>query len=120
VKGAANQAEFVLDKLRTNIGRTTEVFHDAGPSRQNDLAFSEDNDINRTVSREHAHILRTPKTGEYRIVNDRTYKGEDNCGIWIVRNGLSQAVHRSTRGTLLQDGDEIHLGNAVLRFLFDA
>ncbi len=120
VKGAASRAEFVLDKPRTNIGRTAEVFHDAGPSRLNDLAFSEDNEINRTVSREHAHIVRAPKTSEYRIINDRSYKGEENCGIWIVRDGLSQPVHRSVRGTLLQDGDEIHLGSAVLRFLFGA
>ena len=116
VNGTAGRAEFLLDKPRTNIGRTAEVFHDAGPSRHNDLVFSEDNEINRTVSREHAHILRAAKTCEYRIVNDRTYKGEENCGIWIVRNGLSQAVHRSARGTLLQDGDEIHLGSAVVRF----
>lgn len=120
VKGAANCPEFVLDKLRTNVGRTAEVFHDAGPSRHNDLVFSEDNEINRTVSREHAHILRAAKTGEYRIVNDRTYKGEENCGIWIVREGLSQAVHRSARGTLLRDGDEIHLGSAVLHFSLSA
>ena len=119
-KGSANHSEMLLDKPRTNIGRTAEVFHAAGPARQNDLAFSEENEINRTVSREHAHILRAPKTGEYRIVNDRIYKGEENCGIWIVRDGLSQAVHRSTRGTLLQDGDEIHLGSAVMHFLVGA
>lgn len=117
VKGTANHSELVLDKPRINIGRTAEVFHTAGPARQNDLAFSEDNEINRTVSREHAHIVRTRKGDEYRIINDRSYKGEENCGIWIVRDGLSQAVHRSTRGTLLLVGDEIHLGSAVLRFL---
>lgn len=117
VKGTANHSELMLDKPRVNMGRTAEVFHTAGPARQNDLAFSEDNEINRTVSREHAHITRAAKTNEYRIVNDRAYKGEENCGIWIVRDGLSQAVHRSARGTLLQNGDEIHLGSAVLRFL---
>ncbi len=114
--GAANQSEFSLEKLRTNIGRTADVFRGSGPSRRNDLAFSEDSDINRTVSREHAHILFSQKTGEYRIINDRSYKGDANCGIWIVRDGLSQPVHRGTRGTLLRPGDEIHLGNAVLRF----
>ncbi len=117
VHGAASQAELTLEKARTNIGRTAEVFRAAGPSRQNDLAFSEDNEINRTVSREHAHIVRSIKTGEYRIINDRSYKGEENCGIWIVRAGLSQAVHRGARGTVLQSGDEIHLGSAVMRFI---
>jgi FHA domain len=116
VSGSANQQEIVLSKVRTNIGRTAEVFREAGPSRRNDLAFSEDNEINRTVSREHAHILYSQKTGEYRIINDRWYKGDKNCGIWIVRDALSQPVHRGARGTLLKPGDEIHLGSAVLRF----
>jgi hypothetical protein len=117
--GTANENELVLSKARTNIGRTAEVYRQEGPSRRNDLAFTEDNEINRTVSREHAHILYSQKSGEYRIFNDRWYKGQANCGIWIVRDGLSQPVHRSTRGTLLQPGDEIHLGNAVLRFHAD-
>jgi hypothetical protein len=119
VHGTANHAELMLEKSRTNIGRTAEVFHTTGPSRHNDLAFSEENEVNRTVSREHAHIVRS-KTGEYRLMNDRAYKGEENCGIWVVRDGLSQAVHRSTRGTLLKSGDEIHLGSAVMRFLAGA
>lgn len=116
VQGTANQAELPLEKLRTNIGRTAEVYRGTGPSRRNDLAFSEDSEINRSVSREHAHVLYSQKTGEYRIFNDRAYKGDANCGLWIVRDGLSQPVHRGTRGTALKSGDEIHLGSAVLRF----
>jgi len=33
-----------------------------------------------------------------------------------VRDGLSQEVHRTARGTKLQSGDEIHFGKAVVRF----
>jgi len=117
LQGTADHPEVVLERSRTNIGRTAEVFRTAGPSRKNDLAFSEDSEINRTVSREHAHILYSAKSGEYRLINDRSYKGEENCGIWIVRDGLSQPVHRSARGTVLKPGDEIHLGGAVMRFL---
>ncbi len=116
MNGTANQREISLEKVRTNIGRTAEVYRGSGPSRRNDLAFTEDNDTNRTVSREHAHILYSNKTGEYRLLNDRSYKGDANCALWIVRDGLSQPVHRGTRGTLLKPGDEIHLGNAVLKF----
>ncbi|MGA8030745.1 MAG: FHA domain-containing protein [Bryobacteraceae bacterium] len=116
IHGTANHSQISLDKARINIGRTAEVYRAAGPSRRNDLAFSEDNEINRTVSREHAHILYSQKTGEYRLINDRSYKGEANCGIWIVREGLSQPVHRSARGTVLKNGDEVHLGTAVIRF----
>lgn len=114
--GKANLAELVLEKTRTNIGRTAEVYTAAGPLRRNDLAFTEENPINQTVSREHAHIVLSQKSGEYRIFNDRAYRGNANCGLWIVRDGLSQPVHRSARGVLLKPGDEIHLGTAVLRF----
>src|SRR6185437_10378840 len=114
--GKANLAELVLEKARTNIGRTAEIYSASGPLRRNDLAFTEENAINQTVSREHAHITLSQKSGEYRIFNDRAYRGDANCGLWIVRDGLSQPVHRSARGVLLKPGDEIHLGTAVLRF----
>lgn len=122
-QGNANIDEIPLDKPRVNIGRTVDVFRAEGPSRRNDLAFSEDNEINRSVSREHAHVVWEKKTGEYRIVNDRWYetgpKAVANCGLWIIREGLSQPVHRNTRGSVLKPGDEIHLGRAILLFVRD-
>ena len=118
--GTANKSEIPLQKARTNIGRLTDVYKAEGLSRRNDLAFAEDNPINRTVSREHAHIVHDKKTGEYRLFNDRWYtrgnKAENNCGLWIVRDGMGQEVHRDTRGTRLLPGDEIHLGKAVVKF----
>lgn len=120
VAGSANKTEVPLHKARINIGRLVDVYKSEGLSRRNDLAFAEDNPINRTVSREHAHILHEKKTGEYRLFNDRWYqrgdKRESNCGLWIVRDGMGQEVHRDTRGTRLLPGDEIHLGKAVLKF----
>jgi hypothetical protein len=120
VTGAANKPEIALQKARTNIGRLVDVYKSEGLSRRNDLAFAEDNPVNRTVSREHAHILHDKKTGEYRLFNDRWYKrgakAESNCGLWIIRDGMGQEVHRDTRGTRLLPGDEIHLGRVVLRF----
>jgi pSer/pThr/pTyr-binding forkhead associated (FHA) protein len=120
LKGTANRKRFVLEKMRTNIGRTADVFRAAAPSRRNDVVFVGNDAIDNTVSREHAHILRAPATGQYRLFNDRNYKGESNCGLWIVRDGLSFPVHRNFRGTLLEEGDEIYVGNAVLRFSSEA
>lgn len=114
VHGTANVDELLISKTRTNIGRTAEVYRADGPSRRNDLAFDEDSAVNQSVSRQHAHIIY--KAGEYRLFNDRTYKGPSNNGLWIVRDGASQPVHRGNRGTLLEPGDEIHLGDAILRF----
>jgi hypothetical protein len=120
VRGQANVAELPLTKTRTNIGRVVDVFKAEGLSRRNDLAFSEDTPLNKTVSREHAHILYDKTTGEYRLYNDRWYKrgdkGSEHCGIWIVRDGLGQEVHRDSRGVKLENGDEIHLGKAVVEF----
>jgi hypothetical protein len=120
IAGSANKSEVPVQKARINIGRLVDVYKSEGLSRRNDLAFAEDNPINRTVSREHAHILHEKKTGEYRLFNDRWYKRgdkrESNCGLWIVRDGMGQEVHRDTRGTRLLPGDEIHLGKAVLKF----
>ena len=123
IQGTANVAELPLDKIRVNIGRPIDVYKSAGPSRRNDLAFAEDTEINRSVSREHAHILRSRSSGEYRLFNDRWYKtganSEENCGLWIVREGLSQPVHKHVRGVALQDGDEIHFGRAIVQFVLE-
>ncbi|MDQ2842830.1 MAG: FHA domain-containing protein [Acidobacteriota bacterium] len=120
INGAANHMSFRLDKARTNIGRIADVFRATGPSRRNDLVFLGEDEASKTVSREHAHIVQTSKTGEYRLINDRVYKGDANCGLWIVRDGLSHPVHRSSRGALLKSGDEIHLASAVIRFSLQA
>jgi len=119
IEGKANQAEIALSKARTNIGRTVDVYRSEGIIRRNDLVFSEDTEINRTVSREHAHIVYDKASGEYRLFNDRWYRRDKDgpaSGIWIVRDGLSQQVHRTARGTKLEPGDEIHFGKAVARF----
>jgi hypothetical protein len=120
VRGAATAAEILLNKERINIGRTAEVYRAQGPSRRNDLAFTEENEINCTVSREHAHILYSKKTGEYRLFNDRWHRHAKNapgsCGLWIIRDGLSREVHKDARGVKLETGDEIQLGRAIVKF----
>jgi len=116
-EGAANEAEIRLDKARINIGRAGDVMRSEGLHRRNDLVFAADTEVNRSVSREHAHITLDKATGEYRLFNDRWYPlGGHDCGTWIVRDGMSLEVHRNSRGTKLETGDEIHLGLAVVEF----
>ena len=114
--GSANAAELTLGKSRVHIGREVDVYRQGGIHRRNDLAFAEDSEANRSVSREHAHIDHDRKTGEYRLFNDRWYAPGTDCGTRIVRDGVSREVPRDTRGTRLEDGDEIHLGRAVVIF----
>jgi hypothetical protein len=115
-EGTANAAELRLDKARVNIGRVVDVYREAGLHRRNDLAFEAESDINRSVSREHAHIVHDRVSAEYRLFNDRWYPRGGDCGTWIVRDGMSQEVHRNARGTKLEAGDEIHFGKAVVLF----
>lgn len=117
-EGAANVATVRLDKARINIGRVIDVYREQGLFRRNDLAFPAETEINQTVSREHAHILYDRVSGEHRLFNDRWYprEGKGECGIWIVRDGMSQEVHRTSRGSKLEPGDEIHFGRAVVSF----
>jgi len=123
-EGRANVEAVRLEKARTNIGRVADVYRQQGLFRRNDLAFAEDSEINRSVSREHAHVRYDRTTGEYRIFNDRWYpRGGQGpggaagaCGTWIVRDGMSLEVSRDSRGTKLEAGDEIHFGRAVVTF----
>jgi hypothetical protein len=117
-EGTANVPSLRLDKARINIGRVVDVYRSEGLFRRNDLAFEGDSDVNRSVSREHAHIQYDRTTGEYRLFNDRWYPREQpgECGTWIVRDGMSQEVHRTSRGAKLEPGDEIRFGRAVVLF----
>ena len=118
VEGKANLARLLIAKPRINIGRHVDVYRSEGIYRRNDIAFAEDTPANRSVSREHAHLTWERRNGECRLFNDRWYRRDlkEDCAIRIVRDGLSQEVHRTGRGTKLESGDEIHLGQAILRF----
>ncbi|HEV2448168.1 MAG TPA: FHA domain-containing protein [Candidatus Sulfopaludibacter sp.] len=111
VKGKAAQAEYTLDRTRTNIGRMAELADsDERLVRRNDVVFEEGDEANATVSRKHAHIRR--EAGEYRICDD-----ESQYGTRIFRDGRSIEVPAGNRrGEKLRPGDEIYLGRACLRF----
>jgi hypothetical protein len=115
--GSANVPEVTIGKSRVHVGREVDVYRNGGILRRNDLAFVEDSDVNQSVSREHAHIDYDRTTGEYRLFNDRWYARGTDCGTRIVRDGVSLEVHRVTRGTRLEPGDEIHLGRAIVTFV---
>ena len=116
-QGTANLPELAIGQPRVHLGREVDVYRDGGMRRRNDLAFVEDNDVNRSVSREHAHIDYDRITGEYRLFNDRWYARGADCGTRILRDGVSLEVHRDARGTKLEPGDEIHLGRAIVSFV---
>jgi hypothetical protein len=113
IKGEADAAEYPVIANRVNVGRMKEVFGEKeGLRRCNDVAFAE---AEITVSREHAFLTYDPSTGRFRICDDQSHRGTS-----IFREGRRIDVPKgSRRGTQLRSGDEIHLGDARLRFEID-
>jgi hypothetical protein len=112
VKGKTAREQYVLEKARTNIGRTAELTDaDQHVIGRNDVVFEEGADeSNATVSRRHAHIVRDG--GEYRLIDDGS-----EFGTRVFRDGRPVEVPAgSRRGEKLRSGDEIYLGRACLRF----
>ena len=114
VRGSADPPEFVIRASRVNIGRLQEVLGEKeGLRRRNDVAFA---DTEATVSREHAYIRYDAEADRYRICDHQSTRGTS-----VFRDGRRIEVPRaSARGVQLESGDEIHLGDARIRFETEA
>jgi hypothetical protein len=113
LKGEATHKAYGVKAERTNIGRLAEVLdRDKRVVRRNQVVFTDrENGVNQTVSRAHAHIRRSPD-GDFRLFDDNS-----SCGTRVFRGGRTIALPAgSPRGTRLQGGDEIYVGQACLRF----
>lgn len=109
VQGNAVTGEVAIAKDRVFIGRLAEVrFKDGRISRRNDVAFD---DSETTVARKHAFVLYDAVAGRFRVFNDP----ECDLGTLVFRDGAT-IPSDSARGVQLRDGDEIHVGNARVRF----
>jgi hypothetical protein len=107
LKGNTEKNEYYFSKNTVYLGRLKEVAsRDGSVRRRNDIAFD---DAESTVSREHAHI--EFESGKFRLFHD---SGERPTRLF--RDGRAVPVPAIGRGTQLRSGDEIHLGEARLRF----
>jgi hypothetical protein len=114
IAGDADAPEYSIDSDQTNLGRLKEVLSDKdGLRRRNHVAFAE---TETTVSREHAFIRYDSDTGRFRVFDCVSHRGTR-----VFRDGRRFDVPKGpSRGLQLQPGDEIHLGNARLRFESDS
>jgi hypothetical protein len=113
VHGTAERRSYSLaPSTRIDLGRCAEVRDDRHRLiRTNHIAFLEQpDDVNRSVSRRHAHISHEPATHSLRLHDD----GSEH-GTGIVRSGRTLPVPRGARGVRLESGDEIVLGEARVR-----
>ena len=115
LNGAAQKRTFVLSGTRIDLGRSAEVRDSRHRLiRTNHVAFTEQpDDVNRSVSRRHAHISYDAHSEQFRLHDD----GSEH-GTGIVREGRTVPVPRGARGVRLFPGDEIVLGEARLRVKF--
>jgi hypothetical protein len=115
LNGAAQKRTFVLSGARIDLGRCAEVRDSRHRLiRTNHVAFTEQpDDVNRSVSRRHAHISYDAESEQFRLHDD----GSEH-GTGIVREGRTVPVPRAARGVRLFPGDEIVLGEARVRVRF--
>ena len=111
-KGAAEKRTYVLRPGRIDLGRRAEVRNSRHRLiRTNHIAFADNEDaVNQSVSRCHAHITFEPATSTYRIHDDGS-----SHGTAILRGGASIDVARGSRGVRILSGDELLLGEARIR-----
>ncbi|HYN07028.1 MAG TPA: FHA domain-containing protein [Vicinamibacterales bacterium] len=111
-RGAAEKRTYALRSARIDLGRRAEVRNDRQRLiRTNHVAFLDDQDaVNQSVSRCHAHIAYDPSASGYRIHDDGSAHGTA-----VLRSGRSIDVSRGSRGVRLLSGDEVLLGEARIR-----
>jgi hypothetical protein len=116
-RGTTEQRSYSFVATRIDLGRCAEVRDSRHRLlRTNHVAFIEgSDDVNQTVSRQHAHIDYEPRTARFRVHDDGS-----GHGTGIVRDGRTIPVPRGSRGVRLQSGDELVLGDARLRVRFQA
>ncbi len=110
VLGQADVRDYVTNGERINLGRMKEVTSDKeGLRRRNHIAFAE---AETSVSREHAYIRYDEDCGRFRLYDSMSQRGTH-----VFRDGRKFDVPKGAlRGFQLRSGDEIHLGDARLRF----
>ena len=112
-QGKADHDAYTFTQARIDLGRRSEVVNAKQEVvRTNQVAFvDDDSEINRTVSRRHAHLAWHGV--DLRICDDRSAHGTR-----IVRDGRTIPVPAGSRGVKVKSGDELLLGSARLRVTF--
>lgn len=111
VKGEAETTAVEIVSDRVNLGRLREVVSANGSIlRINQVAFAE---AETSVAREHAYVRWDASIGRFFLFDHIS----GSRGTRIFRGGETIALPKgASKGTALEDGDEIHLGAARVRF----
>jgi hypothetical protein len=108
--GQAKPRTVTCEGERVNIGRQTTVADASGRTvRRNDIAFTGDDEVSRSVSRAHAHVAWIPVAGTYRVFDEQS-----SHGTVVSRAGRLIQVPSGRDGLRLAAGDEVHVGRAIV------
>jgi hypothetical protein len=108
--GHAKPRTVTCEGERVNIGRQPVVADASGRVvRRNDIAFTGDDEVSRSVSRAHAHVAWVPTAGTYRVFDEQS-----SHGTVVSRAGRLIQVPPGRDGLKLAAGDEVHVGRAVV------
>jgi len=113
LRGEAYSRVFKIEKQEVRIGRQSEVLNKDGlPLRRNDLVFLDNqNEINQSVSRKHAHLKLDSTTGQFKVYDDNSA-----YGTVVIRADRDPLKVTRNFGVALQSGDEIYFGQACVKF----
>ncbi len=123
LNGQAEKESYVIDSSisKINIGREPKAQVAAGFVRMNTIAFISTGsmDLNRSVSRQHAHIEWEPGSGSFLVFADAGGIPPNNKMKIRTVEGLSIKMQAIEVGHRLEEGDQIILGDtAVLEFSY--
>jgi hypothetical protein len=108
--GQARPRTVTCEGERVNIGRQPVVADASGRVvRRNDIAFTGDDEVSRSVSRAHGHVAWIATAGTYRV-----YDEQSSHGTVVSRAGRLIQVPPGRDGLKLAAGDEVHVGRAVV------
>jgi hypothetical protein len=122
ISGEAEQPVYSIQSTdgRINIGRDKQVQTDNGFYRVNQIAFpsSSQNELNKFISRQHAHIEFDNETGSFLLFADEGgVPPRNKVKVLSTESDEPVKLYSTHIGYTLKQGDQIKLGDAaVLEF----
>ncbi|WP_158799938.1 FHA domain-containing protein [Pedobacter sp. L105] len=116
IKGRAEEEQYMLDPRqgRINIGRENHIQANDGSFRINTIAFPDD-EHNKFISRQHAHIEWDEKSGSYKLYADEGGVPPGNkTKIRTAKDESMFKLNSTQIGYSLSKGDQIVLGDVIV------
>lgn len=118
IDGVATKKRYKFTKETINIGRSAEALDKYGTViRKNDVVFEDiTTEPNNYVSKLHAQITYNAAENAFYLSDSGFEYGSTTNGTRIFRQGNLVAKLNADQKIPLENGDEIHLGKAKLKF----